>query len=445
MAESRLRLLPGLKPFRLVHPAYAHRVTAGTEVAKAEEMARSRHLLEQTTKALAGVLEAAGIQTRRHCPGLSFYGVDTETVRLEESRWKDWMFLPSVQVVARAAQRAELGAYLQAHPKGQYARLWVVTTGPRCTISEVSARLTWLHRAVRHLARWFEQHDVELVVRQDELTIDGRGRAHVHGNLVLIPHKAFGSKAWSVLLDEARDRFFGGNWTKDCGVLGDVNEAVKYCTKFTVVLAEDYDPTADPKLTSEAQADALRDSIAEIAATQVDDPSDHPIVQLHQALLRRKTFQPYGSFRGFCRALDERRLKVWSDPRAVADPTLSSGRYVLIQRAEAATPAKGGSGKPLENWLLATTLPWALNGRTIEPVALVINYTSNPQTMEGKRGLATLQGLREFLRADPQPESPSDQVSGDASSIVHTSGFSAQSRPPPIPLQPPLMAPPGPG
>ena len=431
MSESRIQLA-GLRPIRLVRRGEVFRLLDGQVIAPDVEadLAASRSLLRQQTERIADRLEAGGIPARRPDDGIMLFGAATGTVRPAEARWRHLMLLPEVQACERSKDRLKLQAFLQSHPKGKYARYAVVTSGVRCGLADAEERLD---QFVEKLRRWItaarRKFDVQVVLRAVEITIDEAMSVHVHANVVYIPMRILGED-WAAFLAWSSSRF-GAVW-KDCGRLGDVAEVIKYTLKFGIADAE-------PKDGEHPQAEALkRVAVALTAAPApvvdgMERPDLHPVVQLHQLLMNRHLVQPIGRFREFCREIRETGVKLWKDPR---DGQVKAVRMPKRQ-VEDQEDRPPGEAKPLENWILAVSLPWALDGRHVEPVAMVVGYTETPQSPEGQRGLDRLRNLYANLLREDQPPSPSSP--GPARlSIVHTSTISAQTGPP---VQPPSTAP----
>lgn len=428
MAESRIQL-PGLRPLGLVHRAEVFRLLDGQTVAPELEadLAASRALLRRQTERIADRLEAGGIPARRPDDGIVLFGAVTGTVRPAEARWRHLMLLPEVQACERSKDRLKLAAFLQIHPKGKYARYAVVTSGIRCGLAEAQARLD---QFIDKLRRWttaaHRKFDVQVVLRAVEITIDHAMTVHIHANLVYIPMRFLGDE-WSMFLRWSTARF-GAVW-EDQGRLRDVAEVLKYTLKFGIA-------DAGPKDGEHPQAEALKRVAGVLTAAPApvidgaERPDLHPVVQLHQLLMNRHLVQPIGRFREFCREIRETGVKLWRDPRG------GQVKAVRVPKREIADDRKLTPSKPLENWILAVTLPWPLDGRHVEPVAMVAGYTETPTTLEGQRGLDRLRKLYANLLREDHPPSPPPP--GPARlSIVHTSTISAPRPGPTPPRAPP--------
>jgi len=293
-----------------------------------------RYLLQdELTRRVAGILEAAGVPAHRAGSGFALVGLVTGAVKPAEEPYRRIHFLPAVAASLRAELANGLELYLAIN--GRYARYAVMTTGQRCELHDLRARIVRLNRLV---SRWAHTVcrplGVEVAFRSIELPCDDAKTFHVHANVVYWPTRAIPKKPWKRFLRETR-AFFGAHW-KDNGRLKEVREVVKYMMK-----AEDVAGLAD------------------------NDPA--ALVELYHELRGLHLVQPLGWFRDFRRQLDADGLKV------VPEYGPRGRRLVVTRRPTRPHRDLPPAGLPKTNQVLSIDLPRAAFCHYREPVLRVSN------------------------------------------------------------------------
>lgn len=282
------------------------------------------------------------------------------------NEFKHSLFLPAVAAQDRARQTNSLEIYLQNHRRGQFARYLVVTTGVRISWldPQLSVKISVFQQRLGTFARAAKQQfNVEVVVRSTEMTLrelpeqPGSDGVHLHANVVYIPPKLTGHrwKAWLKFLHS-----YFGTHVQDCGRIKNLQEIVKYVTK----------PTVSP---------SEREKIPGLVGMCQLRPER--LAWLHAATRRAHIFQPYQQFRGFRRGLALGKLKIY---RA------GTGKLVLVRKPKTEKRQDREERGCRENVIITRTLPQPRFSAIYEPVSIVMNYTRNPRTADGKRALAEL-------------------------------------------------------
>lgn len=282
------------------------------------------------------------------------------------NEFKHSLFLPAVAAQDRARQTNSLEIYLQNHRRGRFARYLVVTSGTRVSWLDphLSAKISAFQKKIGTFARAArEQFNVEVVVRSTEMTLrdlpgmPGFDGVHLHANIVYIPPKLVGHR-WQAWLNFVRSYF--ETHVRDCGRIKNLQEIVKYVTK----------PTVSP---------SEREKIPGLVG--MCQLSGERLAWLHSATRRAHIFQPYQHFRGFRRGLALGKLKIY---RA------GTGELVLVKKPKVEKRQDREEKGCRENIIITRTLPQPRFSAIYEPVSIVMNYTRNPRTADGKRALAEL-------------------------------------------------------
>lgn len=289
-----------------------------------------------------------------------------ETEDSLSNQFRHSLFLPAVAASDRARQTKKLELYLQRHQRSRFARYLVVTHGVRIAwhdadfrkkIAEFHNRLGTFARAAR------KQFNVEIVLRSTEMTLrdlEGQSRidgVHLHANVLYIPPKLTGQR-WQNWLMFCR-RYFGSH-VKDCGRIKNIQEIVKYVTKPSASASE-------------------REKIPGLVGMCQISPSR--LAWLHAATRRLHIVQPLQNFRSFLRGVAISRLKIY---RA------EGGTLELVQKPQVEKRAAREERGCRENIIITRTLPQPRFSAIYEPISIVMNYTKNPRTADGKRALAEL-------------------------------------------------------
>lgn len=227
----------------------------------------------------------------------------------------------------------------------------------RKKIAEFHNKLGTFARAAR------KQFNVEIVLRSTEMTLrdlPGQSRidgVHLHANIVYIPPKLTGER-WQNWLMFCR-RYFSSH-VKDCGRIKNLQEIVKYVTK----------PSASP---------SEREKIPGLVGMcQLSGPR---LAWLHAATQRLHIVQPLQKFRSFLRGIAISRLKIYRS---------EGGTLELVQKPEVEKRAAREETGCRENIIITRTLPQPRFSEIYEPVSIVMNFTRDPKTPDGKRALAEL-------------------------------------------------------
>lgn len=289
-----------------------------------------------------------------------------ETEDSLSNQFRHSLFLPAVAASDRARQTKKLELYLQRHQRSRFARYLVVTHGVRIAwhdadfrekIAEFHNKLGTFARAAR------KQFNVEIVVRSSEMTLrdlpgqNGIDGVHLHANIIYIPPKLTGDK-WKNWLNFCHKYF--GSHVKDAGRIKNLQEIVKYVTKPSASASE---REKIPGLVGMCQLSAER------------------LSWLHAATRRLHIVQPLQKFRSFLRGLAISRLKIYRS---------EGGTLELVQKPEYEKRAAREETGCRENIIITRTLPQPRFSEIYEPVSIVMNYTKNPRTADGKRALAEL-------------------------------------------------------
>ncbi|WP_156473777.1 hypothetical protein [Acetobacter malorum] len=324
-------------------------------------------MLDRQSLEIAEKLKQAGVDMFAPAADEPITLLGDLTGAVEESnstRFRHSLFIPSVAKRDRASQQKRLEAYLQGHRKGEYARYMVITNGVRIPwmAEDLRDQVQAFHRSIGIWRRAVaEQFGVEIVTRSSEMTLRdlpgmiGKDGVHLHANVLYVAPKMTGAR-WGQFLSFTHRHF--GSRVQDCGRIRDLAEVVKYVTKPSVSPAE------------RAKLPGL---------VGMCDLSPDRLAWLHAATAGLHIFQPYAGFRAWSSELREAKQKLYR---------LRSGRFVRVDMPPGQRP--DGSGGSRENILVGRTLPQPRFSAVYEPVSVVLNFTTTPQTSDGKKRLAVL-------------------------------------------------------
>lgn len=327
------------------------------------EISRKRqNALEGQTSRLADILERNGIRVRLPSEVTTLGEVTGGTSRTEA--YRPIRFLPSVAQRDRRPVLNGLKLWLRS-PANRWCRYAVVTSGTRVPLmGDLKARQK---KHTRDITRWAHEAQkdfgVEVIFRGTEYTVEAEG-IHLHSNIVYKPIKKMSKDDWTHFLEWSHQRL-KCHW-KDCGILEDASEVVKYALK----------------------------------PAELNGLSDEVICWLHGEMFRAKLCQPMRSFADWLDGLQQERLKV-AMVRCGEKSTLK-----LVQKMEKPEPSGQKEG-PGENVILGRILPVAKFCQWAEPLTLVANFTENPATPQGVRRLEAIRlrqrQAREFWDANGAP------------------------------------------
>ena len=372
------------KPVRRISATDHHWVAAKSPWTLTAEQIAADTLLRLQTEKMANVLERCRVQVRvpdramslvRPAGNGSFLVEDLEA-------WRNLNLLPSVQKTNRRKALRWLDAYFQQHPRSPYGRYYVMTSGERCALEEVGARISFL---TKRMNRWRRKtltpKGVEVVAWMIEITIDRDLRCHVHANVALIPPK-LSQDQLEALYAETTKIF--GTWWKDNGRIANLKEFLKYTVKFSLASAKTGEKV-DSDLFSLLDL-PVRESIdwetGEVTTT-------HPLKTLHEQLFRRRLFHPIGEFGTFIKSHRERGLK----PVKIGEDWFMAPKLPVPER-----PKKNDSGV-IENIVCAVCAPRPFEeGGAPLPSAIIRNFSADPESQVARDRLDQLAELFSYYK-----------------------------------------------
>ena len=180
---------------------------------------------------IADKMESVGFKAYDNTQDLTLFGLNSLGVKKLDA-FRNISFIPIVARRKRRKAQLELEYYLQNNTK---CRMWTMTTGRRCNIEELPQRIDSIHSKFGRVnsTRFMKKLGAKFVFRATEFgeiarTDEGLSfHPHVHALLYL--DKKLSRKEWNILLLKIKDYFV--YYSKDCGVIRDANELVKYCVK----------------------------------------------------------------------------------------------------------------------------------------------------------------------------------------------------------------------
>ena len=335
------------------------------------------------TLMVASVLAAGGVDPFRKGAGFAVVGLVSGLVKLAEREYRRIHFLPSVAATLRAELANALELYLMLN--APYARYLVFTTGPRCPVSEVRARLLWLHRMI---SRWHHKIcaplGIDVIFRGAELPCDDAETFHPHANVIIVPNRYLRPRYWA-RFNRQTNAFFGTYWA-DNGKLEDVREAVKYVMK--------------------------GDEVHRLAAS-----SPAVLVALYHQLKDLHLVQPLGPFRAWRQAVKAAGQKV------VAIHEHDGRKLIAVKRRDRSprdeTEASAGDRLPQTNRILCFGLPRAAFGPYKEPLALVANLDMDTFWLDQVVKQQARRALHDWTAKGLFPPRPG-AASARSASTVHT-------------------------
>ncbi len=357
--------------------------------------------LKAQTDALADALERTGVQVRGPDNVVAIGLITGEVESLD--RYRSICFLPNVAQRDRKPMLNELRVYREQCGKhGNYMRMGVITSGTPIRLGgmppagfdgqtregpyfECRDRIKQMGRKVSRLADWArDRYSIDVLFRGTEFTVktregDTEPSAHIHCNVLYKPTRRLTKREWSKFLEEV-PRHIEGAWWKDCGVLKDPNEAIKYAFK----------------------------------PAELEGLADAQVRWLYEQTFGLKMTQPMGGFQAW------RNQALWQTEKREDGSTLKRKhrKVVTLEYASGARvlslmsvrkrsglagrhkwkTVKAEDARPAENVLMTTTTPQRRFSPYAEPCALVMNYTATPETEWGEATLTELARCQEELR-----------------------------------------------
>ncbi len=341
---------------------------------KSQGAARVREML---SRPIADRLEALGLPGYRAGSGLTCWGVVSGEEDTKGNGFANCNLIPAVQHLNMAEHRAALGAYLQKHEKGQYARYLVVTGGERVHRSKIRERFKVMNRRLsRFIVEAAELFPwAEFVCRANETTLGSDAFAHPHMNLIVILKAYVSKKKFNEFQAALREAMRG--WCRDAGRINDVNEVIKYTFKYSSAITEKDALEAAVKSNSKD----CGHSVQGLLQLKPEPGEKDPVGTLYHQLYKMRLFTAFGEFASFRRKYKGARLL----PRKIGE------RFDFVRRAKYQPKIKGGGGS-VENKLVSVCMPRPLGekGCLIEPSLAISNLNWTPKTAEGAANLKTL-------------------------------------------------------
>jgi hypothetical protein len=349
-----------------------------------DKMRAARDLRDSQSHLIAERLIELGVKAMRKNTMRNLGVVSGETAG-EAETFGNCNLFPSIQHLNGSINRAALGAYLNAHRKGDYARYYVVTGGDRVHRTQIRARWRAMSRRLsKFIHRCAPEFPwVEFVCRSNEVTLADDASAHPHFNVILIFNRYVEEMELIEFQQKFREAMKG--WVRDAGRIRDIEEVIKYTTKYAC--AESANAANDRGEKASSTADELKRAVRGLLDLQAEEGEESPLLTLHHQLYKVRRFEAFGAFRDFRRDYKNRRLI----PRRIGE------EYGFIKMSKyAARPEKSTASAHEENKLISVTMPRPLgkSGTLIEPALVVSNYTAEPTTAAGRDNLAKLRAAR---------------------------------------------------
>lgn len=343
--------------------------------------------INQQSRIIAQKLESAGWNPyQKGENNVVLIGTVTGAIRDAESKWRNCNIIPSVAKRNRAELLSEFRLFLSENRNARrYSRYLVVSSGARFPLDELPEKYkAFSDKISRFLekAKDADKFPVDIHLVTIEMTFDKEGTVNLHANVVYEPKKAFGAKKWREFLAFGRKRF-DTSFFHDAGRVNEPAEIIKYVCKPGEILSLTSDQTSF----------------------------------LATALHNKQLVRPVGGFAAWRKALREDGQKVRYDRevRKIVrvrrftreqeirndiedtnrdDERAQARREGRIRNDEPAGTDGDRESDPVENQILCTTLPQARSSVLAETYVVVRNYTPQPMTENGRRGLEALDSRR---------------------------------------------------
>jgi hypothetical protein len=312
--------------------------------------AGKRHAeLVRQSEALAAKLKEGGIDPyRKDTLPLSVVGLLSGEVK-EVTPYRNSNLIPVVQSANQKYALKTLRHYCEDRT---YIRMMVITTGEKCTVSEVRERHTKL---ARKISKWAahpmcKSRGVEVILARHEMTIDEPlPFVHFHAHVLVDCHKCLGGEDWSAFLSETHE-FFGAK-ILDSGLLRKKEEALKYCLK----------------------------------PAELEKLSPYLLCELYKQLHKQKLCRFLGGLLAFRKQLDKDKLRIGSIRRKIGGRV--EWHSCLISREKSgAKYAKKSTTSPTDI-VLGVTVPCAIFKPILEPCLVVAEFNGNVDELVKKRDL----------------------------------------------------------
>lgn len=350
-------------------------------------------------------------------------------VSLVKDRYQNWNILPSVASANRKDMANNLDLFFHvcesreafevADSSGEIKtipytkigqsvkyRYAVFTGGSRCLISDTEKRIKsircLLSKAIKKLKEEGIYIDIIFQSVEDTLKRDAHNIVWVHPHLNVIYRfrRQLRKREWAAFLRIMNEVMDGKNW-RDCGVLKDAKEVVKYVTKMKVGSEGGSASASDECGKNIFNNDPISyDYGKEIGLL---DLSDEELCEYFYQVgpidkrgktKRRKLLLPLGDFQKFCSVFKEWGIRfrpVNIDGKSVATPIAREKR----QKSSDSHKTPGKSGR-VENLILSETMPFPdIKSGCMATKLKVAGFNPRPTTKVGKRRLAIIKGIVE--------------------------------------------------
>lgn len=298
-----------------------------------ERKKAERDLLMAQSLHIADTLEAVGVRAYGNSKLIMLgllSGIEEPLVD-----FRNIVFIPAVAKRKRNKVLGDLEFFIQNHP---FSRMWVFTSGARCPIRSVSARIREVHRKISKLNAkpFMKAAGVSIVFRATELgslqRTEGVPTFHIHCHAIIHLERKLDRQGWSHLLGNVRE------WWQfhfsDAKRIQMAREACKYVVK---------------------PGDLL-------------DLTGEELKDLYDQLFKLHLVQALGSLK------DQRRNREEANVRFHRVTTPLGSQLETIPNWNTRPPATANKGMNVgQDTVLATLTPAPYFSRLIEPVAIVMN------------------------------------------------------------------------
>ena len=291
---------------------------------------------------------------------------------IELKDYRNIKFLPVIAARKRAPMLKHLEHFMEENP---YCRMWVLTSGPRTTLSNVRETIKKFHRRLSKLAsqKFLTERGIEVVFRSTELgeieIQEGQPTFHIHAHVIVNVKRRLKKAVWSDTL--SRLKSYWKHHEKDAERILKVREACKYMVK-----------PHDLKKLSSSQ-----------------------LVELMYATEGLHMVQPLRSLKEQIRDFHEKGLKLVRRKNPSEGKTWRAVRnWNRIPRSEEPSESKDG-----KSFVAAMIAPAPIVSHICEPVAIVMNYKRSqfatlPRVQ--RAAAASIDRWRQVQRKkDPDPNS----------------------------------------
>jgi hypothetical protein len=415
------------KRARALYSQDVHAANTGIQVLSLEqwrERRRSAAELEAEGRALERLLEQSGRVLRNPTPITAIglvTGLMAPIVNLRACS-----FHPVVAVRERQRHAAAL-RYLGERSE-RPLRFAVLTSGQPVPLDgDLRSRIGQFHRAISKLAHEARRRfGIEFLMRVTEWTYaTGRG-AHPHANVVYRAGRRMTAADWTAFHELVRRRM-GNTHHHDAGEIENLGEAIGYILKSPPIgdLLSCPDAVRAAAWLFESTTRLHMAQPMGALSAEVRDRKDHgeKLVHLYERDANGRVTRP-------------KLCIVETNSGIDTTGTAEEGSVETNPGIDAPCVDEGKSrnsnsrSRGAENLVICKTLPQAKFSHFLEPVALVMNYTPTPYTVDGKAGLQIIEEWKKHAlthwkrNGAPPPEDVVAMVKGHS---VHMSRITVPS------------------